>query len=65
MPSESLKRRRRRQAVLSVVMFTLFQAACGILHDKARLARMESSMASLGIRDAAERIYQTVSEIKK
>ena len=28
MPSESLKRRRRRQAVLSVVMFTLFQAAC-------------------------------------
>ena len=43
----------------------LFQAACGILHDKARLARMESSMASLGIRDAAERIYQTVSEIKK
>ena len=28
MPSESLKRRRRRQAVLSVVMFALFQAAC-------------------------------------
>ena len=43
----------------------LFQAACGILHDKARLARMESSMASLGIRDAAERIYQTVNDIRK
>ena len=43
----------------------LFQAACGILHDEARLRGMEEAMASLGIRDAAERIYQTVLEIQK
>ena len=41
----------------------LFQAACGILHDDARRADMERAMASLGIRDAAERIYQTILEI--
>lgn len=41
----------------------LFQAACGILHDEARRADMETAMASLGIRDATERIYQTVLEI--
>ncbi len=43
----------------------LFQAACGILRDEARLRTMEEAMASLGIRDAAERIYQTVLEIQK
>ena len=41
----------------------LFQAACGILHDGARRASMESAMSALGIRDATERIYQTVLEI--
>ena len=43
----------------------LFQAACGILHDKERRSGMEKAMASLGIRDAAERIYQTVLEVCK
>ena len=43
----------------------LFQAACGILHDEARLRAMEEAMASLGVRDAAERIYRTVLEIQK
>lgn len=41
----------------------LFQAACGILHDDARRTGMERAMAALGIRDAAERIYQTVLEV--
>ena len=41
----------------------LFQAACGILRDEARRADMEKAMASLGIRDATERIYQTVLEL--
>ena len=43
----------------------LFQAACGILHDPNRLRAMEAAMTSLGIRDAAERIYQTVLDIQK
>ena len=43
----------------------LFQAACGILRDEPRLQAMEEAMARLGIRDAAERIYQTVLEIRK
>lgn len=43
----------------------LFQAACGILHDEARLRDMEEAMARLGVRDAAERIYRTVLEIQK
>ena len=42
---------------------TLFQTACGILHDAQRRAAMEKAMASLGIRDATERIYQTVLEL--
>ena len=41
----------------------LFQTACGILHDAERRAAMEKAMASLGIRDATERIYQTVLEL--
>ena len=44
---------------------TLFQAACAILHDEARRRKMEEAMAALGIRDAAERIYQTVLELQK
>ena len=43
----------------------LFQTACGILHDEARRAAMEEAMGALGIRDAAERIYQTILEICK
>ena len=43
----------------------LFQTACGILHDDARRAAMAKAMADLGIRDAAERIYQTILEICK
>ncbi|MDY5613278.1 undecaprenyldiphospho-muramoylpentapeptide beta-N-acetylglucosaminyltransferase [Dysosmobacter sp.] len=41
----------------------LFQAACGILRDPEKLAGMEKAMAALGIRDATERIYQTILEI--
>ena len=41
----------------------LFQAACGILRDAGRRAEMENAMSALGIRDATERIYQTVLEI--
>ena len=41
----------------------LFQAACAVLHDEPRRLNMERAMASLGIRDATERIYQTVLEI--
>ena len=41
----------------------LFQAACAILHDEPRRLEMEKTMASLGIRDATERIYQTVAEL--
>ena len=41
----------------------LFQTACGILHDEARRAGMASAMASLGVRDATERIYQAVTEL--
>jgi len=41
----------------------LFQTACAILRDGAKRQEMEKSMAALGIRDAAERIYQTILEI--
>ena len=41
----------------------LFQAACGILRDPEKRANMEKAMAALGIRDATERIYQTILEI--
>ena len=43
----------------------LFQTACGILRDEARRAEMEKQMARLGIRDATERIYETILEICK
>ena len=41
----------------------LFQAACTILHDDRRRAEMEQAMTALGIRDAGERIWQTVLEL--
>ena len=41
----------------------LFRTACEILQDQEKRARMEQAMASLGIRDATERIYQTILEI--
>ena len=41
----------------------LFQAAAGILHDDARRSAMERAMAELGVRDAAERIYETVQAV--
>ena len=43
----------------------MFQAACGILHDEERRKKMEEAMNSLGVRDAAERILQTVASIGK
>ena len=41
----------------------MFRTACEILQDQEKRARMEQAMASLGIRDATERIYQTILEI--
>ncbi|MBE6995365.1 MAG: undecaprenyldiphospho-muramoylpentapeptide beta-N-acetylglucosaminyltransferase [Ruminococcaceae bacterium] len=41
----------------------LFRSACGILRDAAARRNMEKAMASLGIRDATERIYQAILEI--
>ena len=41
----------------------LFQAAAGILHDDARRRAMEQAMTALGVRDAAERIYETVQAV--
>lgn len=38
----------------------LFTAAAGILHDDAKRAEMAKNMASLGVRDATQRIYETV-----
>ena len=42
---------------------TLFRAACSILRDPERLAAMSTAMETLGVRDATERIYQTVLEL--
>lgn len=44
---------------------TMFRTACAILRDTAKREEMEKAMASLGIRDATERIYQTILEICK
>ena len=41
----------------------LYRLSCSILHDSARRQAMAAAMASLGIRDATERIYQTVLEV--
>ena len=38
----------------------LFAAAAGLLNDPPRLAQMAENMAALGIRDATQRIYDTV-----
>ena len=43
----------------------LYDTALCILSDKPRLAKMGAAMASLGIPDATERIYETVISIKK
>jgi len=43
----------------------MFQTACAILRDAQKQADMEKAMASLGIRDATERIYQTILGICK
>ena len=39
----------------------LFRTVCAVLHDKARLEKMEAAMAGLGIRDATERIYGVIT----
>ena len=41
----------------------LFQTACAILRDEARRAEMERAMTALGVRDATERIYETVLDV--
>ncbi len=41
----------------------LFTAASDILHDEKKRAEMEKNMASLGVRDATERIYETVMSL--
>jgi UDP-N-acetylglucosamine--N-acetylmuramyl-(pentapeptide) pyrophosphoryl-undecaprenol N-acetylglucosamine transferase len=41
----------------------LFRRITSILHDAARRETMEKNMAALGIRDATDRIYQTILEI--
>jgi UDP-N-acetylglucosamine--N-acetylmuramyl-(pentapeptide) pyrophosphoryl-undecaprenol N-acetylglucosamine transferase len=43
----------------------LFRIACTILRDEVRRTEMEANMARLGIRDATERIYETILEICK
>ena len=42
---------------------SLFAAASGILHDETRRREMARSMAALGVRDATERIYETVTAL--
>ena len=41
----------------------LFAAASGVLRDGVKRAAMERSMASLGVKDATERIYETVTSL--
>ncbi|MBR3569380.1 MAG: undecaprenyldiphospho-muramoylpentapeptide beta-N-acetylglucosaminyltransferase [Oscillibacter sp.] len=43
----------------------LFQTAAGLLRDPARLGKMSAAMASLGVRDATERILEAVESIEK
>ena len=43
----------------------LFKTVSDVLRDPARLERMSAAMASLGIRDATERILETVESIEK
>ena len=42
---------------------TLFAAAAGLLRDAPRLAQMSENMLHLGIRDATQRIYDTVMSL--
>lgn len=44
---------------------TLFTAAAGLLRDEGKRAKMEKNMASLGVRDATARIYETVMDLVK
>ncbi len=41
----------------------LFTAAAEILHDEGKRLEMERNMAALGVRDATERIYETVMSL--
>lgn len=41
----------------------MFQSACGILQDAEKRVQMEKAMTSIGVRDATERIYQTILDI--
>ena len=43
----------------------LFAAAADILHSEGKRAEMERNMASLGVKDATERIYETVMSLVK
>ena len=43
----------------------LYETARSILHDPARREGMERAMASLGIRDATDRIYATILAIAR
>ena len=43
----------------------LYQTACDILGSAEKLGSMETAMEKLGIRDATERIYQTILEVCK
>ena len=43
----------------------LFTAAANILHDSEKQAEMAKNMASLGVRDATERIYDTVVSLAR
>ena len=42
---------------------SLYDAVCGILADDGRRAAMGRAMASLGIRDASDRIYETLMKL--
>ena len=46
-----------------IVSFWGSLGAAGILHDDARRRAMEQAMTALGVRDAAERIYETVQAV--
>ncbi len=43
----------------------LFTAASGILHDEGKRTEMAKNMAALGVRDATERIYETVMSLAR
>ena len=41
----------------------LFAAAAEILHNEEKRAQMEQNMVALGVRDATQRIYDTVMSL--